>query len=183
MKKTIGIILSVICLFVTAASILGIITANTGKVETIDPDQLRELYTISDMPFADPPEGGSGYGDNSHPRSDTFVQLVKKMQDTTLTGRLRVLEGLTKKYDALEAELANGGMKQGAPETQQELEKRFVEDVQTYGLYSDVTRLTTWEKICLFAITWRSVMLIFGFLGLGLSLAIVSSSTVKSDLD
>ena len=183
MKKTIGIILSVICLFVTAASILGIITANTGKVETISPDQLHELYTISDMPFADPPEGGSGYGDNSHPRSDTFVQLVKKMSDTTLTGRLRVLEGLTKKYDSLEAELVNGGMKQGAPETQKELEARFVEDVQSYGLYNDVTRLSTWEKICLFTITWRSVMLIFGFLGMGLGAAILSSGSAKSDLD
>ena len=183
MKKTIGIILSVICLLVTAASILGIITANTGKVETISPDQLQSLYTISGMPFADPPEGGSGYGANTHPKSDTFVQLVKKMTDTTLTGRLRVLEGLTKKYDALEAELVKGGMKQGAPETQKEIETRFVEDVQSYGLFSDVTRLSTWEKICLFTITWRSVMLIFGFLGLGLALAIVSSSTVKSDMD
>ena len=97
--------------------------------------------------------------------------------------RLRVLEGLTKKYDSLEAELVKGGMKQGAPETQKELETRFVEDVQSYGLFSDVTHLSTWEKICMFTITWRSVMLIFGFLGLGLALAIVSSSTVKSDLD
>ncbi len=183
MKKTIGIILSVICLIVTAASILGIITANTGKVETISPDQLQELYAISAMPFAAPPEGGSGYGENTHPRSDTFVQLVKKMSDTSLTGRLRVLEGLTKKYDSLEAELVKGGMKQGTPETQKELETRFVEDVQSYGLFSDVTHLSTWEKICMFTITWRSVMLIFGFLGLGLALAIVSSSTVKSDLD
>ena len=111
------------------------------------------------------------------------MQLVKKMSDTSLTGRLRVLEGLTKKYDSLEAELVKGGMKQGAPETQKELETRFVEDVQSYGLFSDVTHLSTWEKICMFTITWRSVMLIFGFLGLGLALAIVSSSTVKSDLD
>ena len=183
MKKTIGIILSLVCLIITATSILGIITANTGKVETIDPDQLRELYTISDMPFQDPPEGGSGYGNNTHPRSDTFVSVVKKMTDTTLTGRLRVLEGLSKKYEALEAELVNGGMKRFAPETQKEIETRFVEDVQSYGLYNDVTRLTTWEKICLFAITWRSVMLIFGFLGLGLGLAILSSSNVESDLD
>ena len=71
------------------------------------------------------------------------------MTDTTLTGRLRVLEGLSKKYEALEAELVNGGMKQFAPETQKEIETRFVEDVQSYGLFNDVTRLTTWEKFCL----------------------------------
>ena len=183
MNKKLGIVIAVICVIITATSIIGIVVANQGRVESIDPDQLQELYTISAMPFEAPPEGGSGYGDNSHPRSDTFVQLVKKMTDTSLTGRLRVLEGLTKKYDSLEAELVKGGMKQGAEETQKELEARFVEDVQSYGLYSDVTNLSTWEKICLFTITWRSVMLIFGFLGLGLALAIVSSSTVKSDLD
>ncbi len=183
MKKTIGIIFSVICLLITATSVLGIITANQGKVETIDPDMLRELYTISDMPFPDPPaDGETDIGD--HPRSDTFVQLVKKKTDNTLTGRLRVLEGMTKKYESLEADLVkNEGMKQGSEEISQEIEKRFVEDITSYGLYSDVTHLSTWEKFCLFAITWRSVMLIFGFLGLGLGLAIVSSSTVKSDLD
>ncbi len=182
MKKTIGIILSVVCLIITATSILGIITANQGKVETIDPDQLRELYTISDMPFAEPPEDGAvDIGD--HPRSDTFVQLVKKKADNSLTGRLRLLEGLTKKYDALEADLVKNGMKQGSEELQAKLEADFVEDISSYGIRSDVTHLSTWEKISLFAITWRSVMLIFGFLGLGLGLAILSSGSAKSDLD
>lgn len=182
MKKTIGLILSVICLLITATSVLGIITANQGRVETINPDQLRELYTISDMPFPDPPADGS-VPEDTHPRSDTFVQLVKKKTDNSLTGRLRVLEGLTKKYEAMEAALVKDGMVQGSPELREKLEADFVSDVTGYGLYSDVTRLSGWEKFCMFAITWRSVMLIFGFLGLGLGLAVMSSGTAKSDLD
>jgi len=182
MKKTIGIILSVVCLLVTATSVLGIITANQGRVESISPDQLHELYTISDMPFPEP--SGDGEADiGEHPRSDTFVQLVKKKTDNTLTGRMRVLEGLTKKYEAMEADLVKSGLKQDSEELKEKLEADFVEDVTSYGLNSEVTRLSVWEKFCLFAITWRSVMLIFGFLGLGLGLAILSSSTAKSDLD
>ena len=111
MKKAIGIILSVVCLLATATSILGIITANQGRVESISPDQLSELYAISEMPFPDGPEDGAA-SETEHPRSDTFVQLVKKMTDTTLTGRMRVLEGLTKKYESMEAELVKGGMKE-----------------------------------------------------------------------
>ena len=68
-------------------------------------------------------------------------------------------------------------------ELREKLEADFVSDVTGYGLYSDVTRLSGWEKFCMFAITWRSVMLIFGFLGLGLGLAVMSSGTAKSDLD
>ena len=35
----------------------------------------------------------------------------------------------------------------------------------------------------MFSLAYRSVMLIFGFLGIGLGLAIVTSGNVKSDLD
>ena len=135
MKKAIGIILSVVCLLATATSILGIITANQGRVESISPDQLSELYAISEMPFPDGPEDGAA-SETEHPRSDTFVQLVKKMTDTTLTGRMRVLEGLTKKYESMEAELVKGGMKEGSEELKEKIEADFVKDVTSYGLYS-----------------------------------------------
>ena len=182
MKKTIGILLSVVCLIVTATAVLGIITAINGRVETIDPDQVQKLHIISSLPIPDPPADGN-IPEGNHPRSDSFVQLVKKKTDNTLTGRLRVLEGLTKKYDALEADLVRDGMQQGSAELQEKLEASLAENIVSYGLYSDVTRLSGWEKFCLFAICWRSVMLIFGFLGLGLGLAILSSGTAKSDLD
>ena len=39
--KKIGVVIGIICAIITAISILGIITANRGKVESIDQDQLR----------------------------------------------------------------------------------------------------------------------------------------------
>ncbi len=182
MNKKLGIIITVICAIITATSIIGIVVANQGRVESIDPDQLQELYTISDMAFPEAPAEGAVVG-GDHPKSDSFVQLVKKMTDTTLTGRLRVLEGLSKKYESMEADLVKEGMKLDSPEMLERMKVDFVEDVTSYGIYRDVTNLTVWEKFCLFAVTWRSVMLIFGFLGMGLGLAIASSGAAKSDLD
>jgi hypothetical protein len=181
-NKKLGIIITVICAIITATSIVGIVVANQGRVESIDPDQLQELYTISDMAFPEAPADGTT-AEVSHPKSDSFVQLVKKKTDNTLTGRLRVLEGLTKKYEAMEADLVKEGMKLDSPEMLERMKVDFVEDVISYGIYRDVTNLTAWEKFCLFAVTWRSVMLIFGFLGMGLGLAIASSGSAKSDLD
>ena len=183
MNKKLGIVIAVICAIITATSILGIVVANQGRVESIDPDQLQELYTISDMDVPEAPADGS-VPEVTHPKSDSFVQLVKKMTDKTLTGRMRVLEGLTKKFESMEADLINEeGMKLGSPEMLERMKTDFVETVTSYGLYRDVTHLTLWEKFCLFAVTWRSVMLIFGFLGMGLGLAIASSGAAKSDLD
>ena len=182
MNKKLGIIITVICAIITATSIIGIVVANQGRVESIDPDQLQELYTISDMAFPEAPADGTT-AEVSHPKSDSFVQLVKKKTDNTLTGRLRVLEGLSKKYEAMEADLVKEGLKLDSPEMLERMKVDFVEDVISYGIYRDVTNLTAWEKFCLFAVTWRSVMLIFGFLGMGLGLAIASSGSAKSDLD
>ena len=180
--KKFGIIIGIICAIFTAASVLGIITANQGKVETIDPDQLKALYSISDMPFPEHPDE-EAVAAASNPKSDPLVQLLKKKTDDTLTGRLRVLEGLTAKYDSLEAELVKEGAKRFTPEYNADLEKKYVEKITGYGVSQEITKLTLWEKICLFTITYRSVMLIFGFLGMGLGIAIASSGTFRSDLD
>ena len=94
-----------------------------------------------------------------------------------------MLEGLTTKYEALEAEMVNAGGIRFTPEFNSELETRFVEDMTSYGVYREITHLTTWEKICIFTITYRSVMLIFGFLGMGLGIAIASSGSFNSDLE
>ena len=181
--KKFGIIIGIICAIATAVSILGIITANQGKVESIDSDQLRELYQISEMPFEEAPEGDPIDPAANHPKSDSLVQVLRKKTDNTLTGRLRTLEALTVKYEALEVELVKEGLKRFSPEFNAELEKRYVESITSYGVYRDVTHLTLWEKFRLFAITWRSVLLIFGFLGMGLGIAIASSGSFKSDLD
>ena len=181
--KKFGIIISIICVIITAASILGIVTANQGKVESIDTDQMRELYQISEMPFPELTEDSVTDPAANHPRSDSFVQLLKKKTSDTLTGRLRVLEGLTVKYESLEAEMVKAGGERFTPAFEAELETRFVEQITSYGVYRNITHLTLWEKICMFTVTFRSVMLIFGFLGVGLGLAIASSGSFKSDLD
>ena len=178
--KKFGVVIGIICAIITAISILGIITANQGKVESIDQDQLAELNLFSELPFPDEVAEDKLV---NHPKSDSLVQVLKKKTDDTLTGRLRTLEALTTKYEAMEAEMVRAGGKRFTPEFEAELKEKFVEEMTTYGITSSVTKLTTWEKFCLFAITWRSVMLIFGFLGMGLGIAIASSGTFRSDLD
>ena len=181
--KKIGVFIIIICLVATAFSILGIITANTGKVESIDPNQLKQLNRISEMDFPEAPEEIPEPTAN-HPKSDSMVQLMIKKTDDTLTGRLRLLEGMTTKYQSLEATMVRDeGKVQGTPEFDAELEKRFVEDMTSYGVFRHHANLTSWEKICLFTVTYRSVMLVFGFLGMGLGIAFASSGTFKSDLD
>ena len=180
--KKFGIIIGIICAILMATSVLGIVTANQGRVESIDPDQLKELYTISEMPFQEKPEE-TAEATSSHRKSDNLVQVLKKKKSDTLTGRLRVLEALTTKYESLEAEMVKEGKKRFTPEFNEELETRYVEDITSYGIYRNITHLTLWEKICMFAMTYRSVMLVIGFLGMSLGIAIASSGTFRSDLD
>lgn len=180
--KKLGVIITIICAILTAISILGIVVANKGKVETFETYQLGEVYKISDMAFPELPETPVEPTAN-HPKSDSLVQIMLKKTDDSLTGRLRLIEGLVKKYEAQEVQLVGEGMKRFSPEYNAELEKRFIEDMTSYGIYKNLTSLTLWEKFCMFAVTYRSLMLILGFLGMGLGVAIASSSNFESDLD
>ncbi len=181
--KRAGVILAIICAIITAISVLGIIIANQGKVETFEVYQLGEIYRIAEMPFPDVPEEGATDPTANHPKSDSLVQLMLKKTDDTLTGRLRLIEGLVKKYEALEVTMADEGLERFSPEYNAELEKRYIENMTSYGVYRNLTSMTLWEKFCMFAVTYRSLMLIFGFLGMGLGVAIASSSNFESDLD
>ena len=178
-----GVILAIICAIITAISVLGIIIANQGKVETFEIYQLGEIYKIADMPFPDVPAEGAADPTANHPKSDSLVQLILKKTDDSLTGRLRLIEGLVKKYEALEVAMVGEDMERFTSEYDAELEKRYIEDVTSYGIYRNLTSMTLWEKFCMFAVTFRSLMLIFGFLGMGLGVAIASSSNFESDLD
>ena len=180
--KKFGIIITIFCAFMTAISVLGIIVANRGKVETFETYQLGEVYAIADMAFPEVPEEPVSPTAN-HPKSDSLVQILLKKTNDTLTGRLTLFEGLVKKYEALEVQMVGEGLKRFTPEYNAELEKRFVEDMTSYGIYKNLTSLTLWERFCMFAVTYRSLMLIFGFLGMGLGVAIASSSNFESDLD
>lgn len=181
--KKLGIIITIICAIATALAILGIVVANKGKVETFEIYQLGEVYKIADMGFPDVPAEGPVEPTANHPKSDSLVQLMLKKTDDTLTGRLRLIEGLVKKYDALEVMMVDEGWKRFTPEYDAELEKRYIEDITSYGIYKNLTNMTFWERFCMFTITWRSLLLIFGFLGMGLGVAIASSSNFESDLD
>ena len=180
--KKLGIVITIICAIITAISVLGIIVANQGKVETFEIYQLGEVYRIADMAVPEAPEDPVSPTAN-HPKSDSLVQLMLKKTDDTLTGRLRLIEGLVKKYDSLEVQMVGEGLKRNTPEYDAELEKRYIEEVTSYGIYSNLTNLTLWERFCMFAVTYRSLMLILGFLGMGLGVAIASSSNFESDLD
>ena len=181
--KKLGIIITIICAIITAVSVLGIVIANQGKVETFEIYQLGEIYKIAAMPFPEVPEEGPVDPTASHPKSDSLVQLAAIREQSDEAEFDRQIAGLVKKYDALEVAMVDEGLKRFSPEYEEEMEKRYVEDITSYGIYRNITSLTVWEKFCVFAMTWRSVMLIFGFLGVGLGLAIVSSGTAKSDLD
>ena len=182
--KKIGIVICIICILAAAYSVVGIITANQGRVESITPEQLAALNRISGMDIPALPEGEEADPTANHPKSDSLVQLVLKKTDDTLTGRLRLLEGLATKYQSIEAQLVQiEGMKKDSPELEAEMNKRFSEEAVSYAVYSQQTNLTTWEKFCLFAVTYRSVLLVFGFLGLSFGIAIASSGTFKSDMD
>ena len=182
--KKIGYVICFICIVAAAFSIVGIITANQGKVESITPDQLRALNRISDMNIPELPEGEKADPTANHPKSDSLVQLVLKKTDDTLTGRLRLLEGIATKYLSVEAQLIQiEGFRENTPEFDAEIEKCYTEEIASYAVYGQQTNLTTWEKIRLFAVTYRSVLLVFGFLGLSFGIAIASSGTFKSDMD
>ncbi|QUC66866.1 hypothetical protein [Aristaeella hokkaidonensis] len=181
--KKLGIIISVICAIITAIAVLGIILANQGKVETFEANQLGEVYRIAAMDFPEAPEGEPVDPTASHPKSDSLVQILKKKTSDTLTGRLRLIEGLMNRFEAMEVKMVGEGWDRSDPAYNDALEKRYVEEITSYGIYRNLTSLSAWEKFCMFAITYRSVMLIFGFLGVGLGLAIASSSNYESDLD
>ena len=190
--KKIGVVICIICILAAAYSVVGIVTANQGRVESITPEQLAALNRISGMDIPALPEGETVDPTVNHPKSDSLVQLVLKKTDDTLTGRLRLLEGIATKYLSVEAQLIQiEGFRENTPEFDAEIEKcyteemdtRFTEEAVSYAVYSQQTNLTVWEKFCLFAVTYRSVLLVFGFLGLSFGIAIASSGTFKSDMD
>ena len=181
--KKLGITISIICAIITAIAVLGIILANQGKVETFEIPQLGEVYRIAEMPFPEAPEGEAVNPTANHPKSDSLVQILKKKTSDTLTGRLRLIEGLMNRFEAMEGKMVGEGWDRSDPAYNAELDKRYIEEITSYGIYKNLTGLTVWEKFCMFAITYRSLMLIFGFLGVGLGLAIASSSNFESDLD
>jgi hypothetical protein len=63
------------------------------------------------------------------------------------------------------------------------VEESILKIAAPYGINKEIVQLSWWDRICLYSLVYRSVLLIFGFLGIGLGLAIVTSGSVKSDMD
>ena len=177
--KKVGFAIIFICAVITALAVIGINLSITGAKGgtpiTIQPYQLDEYYTIEGMAF--PEERGE------LKKNDTFAKKIKKMEGTSLIDRIRVMDEIRDRYEKKRGKLIKDGLDQDAPEFGDQVATALLEELQPYGIDRSIVSLSTWDKICMFSLTYRSLMLIFGFLGIGLGLAIVTSGNVKSDLD
>jgi len=177
--KKAGFVIIVVCAVVTALAVIGINLSITGAKGgtpiTIQPYQLDEYYQIEKMDF--PTEAGE------LKKNDTFAKKIKKTEGTALIDRIRVMDEIRDRYEKKRGKLIKDGLDQDAPDFGEKVEEALLKELQPYGIGKDMVSLSTWDKICMFSLTYRSLMLIFGFLGIGLGLAIVTSGNVKSDLD
>lgn len=177
--KKVGFVIIFVCAVITALAVIGINLSITGAKGgtpiTIQPYQLEEYYTIEQMDF--PEERGE------LTKNDTFAKKIKKMEGTSLLERIRVMDEIRDRYEKQRGKLLKKGMDQDSGEFQEKVETELLKELSKYGIDKSVVSLGWWDKVCMFSLVYRSVMLIFGFLGIGLGLAIVTSGGVKSDLD
>jgi len=177
--KKVGFVIIFVCAVITALAVIGINLSITGAKGgtpiTIQPYQLEEYYTIEQMDF--PEERGE------LTKNDTFAKKIKKMEGTSLLERIRVMDEIRDRYEKQRGKLLKKGMDQDSEEFQEKVETELLKELSKYGIDKSVVSLGWWDKVCMFSLVYRSVMLIFGFLGIGLGLAIVTSGGVKSDLD
>ena len=177
--KKVGFVIIFICAVITALAVIGINLSITGAKGgtpiTIQPYQLEEYYAIEKMDF--PEERGE------LKKNDTFAKKIKKMEGTSLLERIRVMDEIRDRYEKKRGKLIKGGADPDSTEFAEKLEAELLKELAPYGLDKSVVALSWWDKICMFSLVYRAVMLIFGFLGIGLGLAIVTSGNVKSDLD
>ena len=177
--KKIGFVIIVVCAVVTILAVIGINLSITGAQGgtpiTIQPYQLEEYYTIEAMDFPDEP--------GELKKNDTFAKKIKKVEDDSLLQRIRVMDEIRDRYEKARGKLTKKGMDPEAEGFDEELETQLLKELAPYGISKSMVALSWWDKVCVFSLVYRSVMLIFGFLGIGLGLAIVTSGSAKSDLD
>ena len=177
--KKVGFAIIFICAVITALAVIGINLSITGAKGgtpiTIQPYQLDEYYVIEEMDFPEEP--------GELTKKDTFAKKIRNTEGTSLLDRIRVMDEIRDRYEKKRGKLIKDGLDQDAPDFGEKVEEALLKELQPYGIGKDMVALSTWDKICMFSLTYRSLMLIFGFLGIGLGLAIVTSGGVKSDLD
>ena len=177
--KKVGYMIIIVCAVVTALSVIGINLSITGAKGgtpiTIQPYQMDEYYIIEKMDF--PEERGE------LKKNDTFAKKIKKMEGTSLIQRIRVMDEIRDRYEKKRGKLIKDGADQYAPDFPELLETELLKELAPYGINKEIVSLNTWDKVCIFSLVYRSIMLICGFLGIGLGLAIVTSGSYKGDLD
>ena len=177
--KKVGFAIIFVCAVITALAVIGINLSITGAKGgtpiTIQPYQLDEYYAIEGMAFPDEP--------GELTKNDTFAKKIKKTEGTSLLDRIRVMDEIRDRYEKKRGKLIKDGLDQDAPDFDEKVEEALLKELEPYGIGKAMVSLSWWDKVCMFSLTYRSVMLIFGFLGIGLGLAIVTSGNVKSDLD
>lgn len=183
--KKIGYVIIFICAVATALAVIGINLSITGAKGgtpiTIQPYQMEEYYTIENMNF---PEERGEVDPKKQKSTDLFYSKLSKMENNSLIERISVMDRIRDNYEKERAKiLKKGEIKEDDPEFDKQVEANLLKVLAPYGVSKEIVSLGWWDEVCLYALVYRSVLLIFGFLGIGLGLAIVTSGNVKSDME
>ena len=183
--KKVGYVIIFICAVATALAVIGINLSITGAKGgtpiTIQPYQVDEYFTIEKMNF--PEERGEITLSEKKKITDTMYSKLSKMENNSLIERISVMDRLRDSYEKERSKIIKKGIAEDSPEFDEQVEARMLEIAEPYGINKEIVELNWWDTICLYSLVYRSVLLIFGFLGIGLGLAIVTSGNVKSDMD
>lgn len=183
--KKVGYVIIFICAVATALAVVGINLSITGAKGgtpiTIQPYQMEEYFTIEEMNF--PEERGEVTLSEKKKITDALYSKLSKMESNALIERISVLDKLRDNYEKERSKVIKKGVAEDSPEFAEMVEESILKIAAPYGINKEIVQLSWWDRICLYSLVYRSVLLIFGFLGIGLGLAIVTSGSVKSDMD
>ena len=183
--KKVGYLIIFLCAVATALAVIGINLSITGAKGgtpiTIQPMQLGEYFTIEEMNF--PEERGEVTLSEKKKITDALYSKLSKMENNSLIERISVMDKIRDNYEKERSKLIKKGVDQNSPEFDAQVEEKLLGTLAPYGINKELVQINWWDRICLYALVYRSVLLIFGFLGIGLGLAIVTSGGYKSDLD
>ena len=184
--KKVGYVIIFICAIATALAVIGINLSITGAKGgtpiTIQPSEMEQFYSIETMDF--PEERGEVTLSDKKKITDALYSKLSKMENNSLIERISVMDKIREEYKKQRsAVLKKGEVTEDDPEFEKQVEAKLLEKLKPYGINKEIVSIGWWDKICMYALVYRSVLLIFGFLGIGLGLAIVTSGSYKSDMD
>ena len=181
--KKVGYAIILICAVATALAVIGINLSITGAKGgtpiTIQPYQMEEYETIEKMNF---PEERGEVAESKKTVTDLFYSKLSKMKDDSLIERISVMDRIRDMYEKERGKVLKK-MAEDSPEFGEQVEENLLKKLAPYGIDKSLVQMSWWDRVCMYALVYRSALLIFGFLGIGLGLAIVTSGNVKSDMD